>query len=72
MAYGLKYTAEFSCQNKDFVELKIYEDAYTGLSKTVLLSDNPIRIRRGVQTNDKYVPIVGSSLTFQIHQFERQ
>jgi hypothetical protein len=66
MAYGLKYTADFSCQNKDFVELKIYEDAYTGLSKTVLLSDNPIRIRRGVQTNDKYVPIVGSSLTFEI------
>jgi len=66
MAYGLKYWNEFACEDNTFTRVEILQDAYTGLTKKISLSDSPLQIVRGQQGIDKFEPVLGSALTLQL------
>lgn len=66
MAYGLKYHNTFSTEDSKVGRLEILELDYTGLSKNITLSGEPVVIRRGAQNVNKFTPIVGASCTISI------
>lgn len=44
MAYGIKYTCNFYDYFNRLVEVKIYEDDFTGSSTTMIMGPNPVRL----------------------------
>lgn len=66
MAYATKYKADYLCDDGSHTEIFIQKLNWTGGTSEIILSADPLTIRRGNTGQDKFEPIVGSSATLSI------